>query len=83
MQLIDVWAGRVVELAAGDTVVGVGLLEVLVVIAIRQSLDEGQVACHDIGRGGRDDAYEGDGEELHYSWRWFALGEKSREFGLL
>lgn len=54
------------ELTAGDTVVGVGLLEVLVVLGCGQSLNEGQVACHDIGRRGSDDAGEGDGEKLHF-----------------
>ncbi|KAI9235905.1 MAG: hypothetical protein BYD32DRAFT_40467 [Podila humilis] len=54
------------ELTTGDTVVSVGFLEVLVVLECGQSLDEGQVACHDVGRGGSDDAGEGDGEKLHF-----------------
>lgn len=66
LQLLEFGLGRLGELAAGDTVVGVGLLVVLVVIGHRQSLDKGQVACHDVGRGGSDSAGESNGEELHF-----------------
>lgn len=86
LQLPEDGPCRLWELTAGDTVVSVGLLEVLVVIGFGQSLDEGQVACHDIGRGGSDDAGEGDGEKLHFlliffGGRWFVLCEKSQELG--
>lgn len=64
MQLVDVWAGRVLELAVGNAHVGIGPLIVLVVFGHSQGLDEGQFARDDGGLGG-DNARKSDGEGLH------------------